>query len=97
MEPELRGILEQVIDRRLSNEALESSLHVYQRYMEKDLIDSIESAIFGDIFSAIMSLFVQFYKSINISITMEAQNSFITMIDNKGLQIRSRINEFVNR
>jgi hypothetical protein len=58
MEPALRGSVEKIIDINLDEESLRKKYQMFRYYQEQGIISSVESALFGSVWTNVITAFV---------------------------------------
>lgn len=97
MDPTIRGMIEQTIDHAISIKALTAKLMIFEKYRDEGMLDSPNSALFGNIYTEAFDTYISSIVRIGQEVTQEDLEAFEKIIEARGAQIRSRINEVANR
>ena len=96
MEPALRGSVEKIIDINLDEESLQKKHQIFQYYQEQGIINSVESALFGSIWTNVITALVDVKNRANQEISESEMEEFRRIFAARALEIRSRIREISN-
>jgi hypothetical protein len=97
MEPALRGIVEKIIDINLEEESLSKKVNMFEYYREQGIISSVESALFGSVWTNILNTLVDIKTRARQEISENEMDEFKRIMASRALEIRSRISEIANR
>ncbi|MGD2200653.1 MAG: hypothetical protein PVJ38_03340 [Candidatus Bathyarchaeota archaeon] len=96
MEPALRGSVEKIIDINLDEESLRKKYQIFQYYQDQGIINSVESALFGSIWSNVITALVDVKNRAHQEISESEMEEFRMIFASRALEIRSRIRKVAN-
>jgi hypothetical protein len=96
LEPALRGSVEKIIDINLDEESLKKKHQIFQYYQDQGIISSVESALFGSIWSNVITALVDVKNRANQEISESEMEEFRRIFASRALEIRSRISNIAN-
>lgn len=96
MEPAIRGSVEKIIDINLEEESLRKKYQMFKYYQEEGIIGSAESALFGSIWSNVITALVDVKNRTKQEITEKEMEEFKRIFDSRALEIKSRISKASN-
>lgn len=96
MEPALRGSVEKIIDINLDEESLRKKYQIFRYYQEQGIISSVESALFGSIWTNVITALVDAKTRANQEMSDSEMEEFRSIFASRALEIRSRITGISN-
>ncbi len=96
MEPALRGSVEKIIDITLDEESLMGKYQIFKYYQEQGIISSVESALFGSIWTNVITALVDVKARARQEISESEMDEFKRIFASRALEIKSKINEISN-
>ena len=96
MEPALRGGVEKIIDITLDEESLRKKAQIFKFYKNEGIISSIESALFGSIWTNIVTVLVDVKNRQKKEISESEMEEFKRILASRAIEIKSRISEIAN-
>ncbi|UCH57243.1 MAG: hypothetical protein JSV18_07910 [Candidatus Bathyarchaeota archaeon] len=96
MEPALRGSVEKIIDINLDEESLIKKYQIFKYYQEQGVISSVESALFGSVWTNVITALVDVKTRARQEISESEMEEFKRIFASRALEIRSRISEIAN-
>jgi len=96
MEPALRGSVEKIIDINLDEESLRKKYQIFRYYQEQGVISSVESALFGSIWTNVITALVDVKTRANQEMNESEMEEFRSIFASRALEIRSRITGISN-
>ncbi|HUS78763.1 MAG TPA: hypothetical protein VM050_08890 [Patescibacteria group bacterium] len=96
MEPALRGSVEKIIDITLDEESLMGKYQIFKYYQEQGVISSVESALFGSIWTNVITALVDVKARARQEISESEMDEFKRIFASRALEIKSKINEISN-
>ena len=96
MEPALRGSVEKIIDINLDEESLRKKCKIFRYYMEEGIISSVESALFGSVWTNVVTALVDVKTRARQDIRDSEMEEFRRIFASRALEIKSRISEIAN-
>jgi hypothetical protein len=91
MEPALRGSVEKIIDINLDEESLRKKYQIFKYYQEQGIIGSVESALFGSIWTNVITTLVEVKTRAKQEISESEMEEFKRIFAARALEIRSKI------
>jgi hypothetical protein len=96
MEPALRGSVEKIIDINLDEESLRKKYQIFRYYQEQGIISSVESALFGSVWTNVITALVDVKTRANQEMSDSEMEEFRSIFASRALEIRSRITGISN-
>ena len=96
MIPALRGTVEKIIDINLDDESLRKKCQMFQYYQDQGIISSVESAVFGSVWTNVITTFVDMKARTNQEISNSEMEEFQKIFASRALEIKSKIKELAN-
>ncbi len=96
MEPALRGSVEKIIDINLDEESLRKKYQIFRYYQEQGIISSVESALFGSVWTNVITALVDAKTRANQEMSDSEMEEFRSIFASRALEIRSRITGISN-
>ncbi len=96
MEPALRGSVEKIIDINLDEESLRKKYQIFRYYKEQGIISSVESALFGSIWTNVITALVDVKTRANQEMSDSEMEEFRSIFASRALEIKSRITGISN-
>jgi hypothetical protein len=96
MEPALRGSVEKIIDIHLDEDSLRMKYQIFKYYQEQGVISSVESALFGSVWSNVITALVDVKARAKQEISESEMEEFKSIFASRALEIRSRISGISN-
>ena len=96
MIPALRGTVEKIIDINLDDESLRKKCQMFQYYQDQGVISSVESAVFGTVWTNVITTFVDMKERTNQEISNSEMEEFQKIFVSRALEIKSKIKELAN-
>ena len=96
MEPALRGIIEKIIDEELSEDKLSSNYGVFTAFMNRGLIDSVSSAMFGRVYMRAYQAWLDYKASHAEEPRPEEAVELVRIFETRAIEIRSKITEIAS-
>ncbi len=96
MEPALRGTVEKIIDINLDDESLRGKCQIFQYYQTQGIINSVESAVFGAVWTNVITTFVDMKARTNQEISNSEMEEFRRIFASRAIEIKSKIKEIAN-
>ena len=93
MEPALRGSVEKIIDITLDEESLMKKYQILQDYQDEGIIGSVESALFGSVWTSVITAFVDVKTRANQEMSESEMEEFKRIFAFRALEIRSKIRD----
>jgi len=97
MEPALRGSVEKIIDITLDEDSLLRKYQIFKYYQEQGIISSVESALFGSVWTNVITVLVEMKSRARQEINESEMEEFKMIMASRALEIRSKISEIANR
>lgn len=96
MEPAIRGSVEKIIDITLDEDSLLKKYQIFKYYQEQGIISSVESALFGSVWTNVITVLVEMKSRARQEINESEMEEFKRIFASRALEIKSRINEIAN-
>lgn len=96
MEPAIRGSVEKIIDITLDEDSLLRKYQIFKYYQEQGIISSVESALFGSVWTNVITVLVEMKSRAKQEINESEMEEFKRIFASRALEIKSRINEIAN-
>lgn len=96
MEPAIRGSVEKIIDISLDEDSLLRKYQIFKYYQEQGIISSVESALFGSVWTNVITVLVEMKSRAKQEINESEMDEFKRIFASRALEIKSRINEIAN-
>ena len=96
MEPAIRGSVEKIIDISLDEDSLLRKFQIFKYYKEQGIISSVESALFGSVWTNVITVLVEMKSRAKQEINESEMDEFKRIFASRALEIKSRINEIAN-
>ena len=96
MEPALRGIIEKIIDEELSEDKLSSNYGVFTAFMNRGLIDSVSSAMFGRVHMRAYQAWLDYKASHTEEPRPEEAIELVRIFETRAIEIKSKITEIAS-
>ena len=96
MEPAIRGSVEKIIDISLDEDSLLRKYQIFEYYQEQGIISSVESALFGSVWTNVITVLVEMKSRAKQEINESEMEEFKRIFASRALEIKSRINEIAN-
>ena len=96
MEPALRGGVEKIIDITLEEDSLRKKAQIFKYYKNEGIISSIESALFGSIWTNIITVLVDVKNRQKKEISESEMEEFEHILASRAIEIKSKISEIAN-
>lgn len=96
MEPAIRGSVEKIIDISLDEDSLLRKYQIFEYYQEQGIISSVESALFGSVWTNVITVLVEMKSRARQEINESEMEEFKRIFASRALEIKSRINEIAN-
>lgn len=96
MEPAIRGSVEKIIDITLDEDSLLRKYQIFKYYQEQGIISSVESALFGSVWTNVITVLVEMKSRAKQEINESEMDEFKRIFASRALEIKSRINEIAN-
>lgn len=96
MEPAIRGSVEKIIDITLNEDSLLRKYQIFKYYQEQGIISSVESALFGSVWTNVITVLVEMKSRAKQDINESEMEEFKRIFASRALEIKSRINEIAN-
>lgn len=96
MEPAIRGSVEKIIDITLDEDSLLRKYQIFKYYQEQGIISSVESALFGSVWTNVITVLVEMKSRARQEINESEMEEFKRIFASRALEIKSRINEIAN-
>ncbi len=96
MEPAIRGSVEKIIDITLDEDSLLRKYQIFKYYQEQGIISSVESALFGSVWTNVITVLVEMKSRAKQDINESEMEEFKRIFASRALEIKSRINEIAN-
>ena len=96
LEPAIRGIIEKIIDINLDEESLLKKNLIFKYYQEEGIIGSVESALFGAVWTNVVTALVDVKNRARQEISESEMDEFKRVFASRALEIKSKINEIAN-
>lgn len=96
MEPAIRGSVEKIIDISLDEDSLLRKYQIFKYYQEQGIISSAESALFGSVWTNVITVLVEMKSRAKQEINESEMEEFKRIFASRALEIKSRINEIAN-
>lgn len=96
MEPALRGGVEKIIDITLDEDSLRKKAQIFKYYKNEGIISSIESALFGSIWTNIITVLVDVKNRQKKEISESEMEEFERILASRAIEIKSKISEIAN-
>lgn len=96
MEPAIRGSVEKIIDISLDEDSLLRKYQIFKYYQEQGIISSVESALFGSVWTNVITVLVEMKSRARQEINESEMEEFKRIFASRALEIKSRINEIAN-
>ena len=96
MEPAIRGSVEKIMDITLDEDSLLRKYQIFKYYQEQGIISSVESALFGSVWTNVISVLVEMKSRAKQEINESEMEEFKRIFASRALEIKSRINEISN-
>lgn len=96
MEPAIRGSVEKIIDITLDADSLLRKYQIFKYYQEQGIISSVESALFGSVWTNVITVLVEMKSRAKQEINESEMEEFKRIFASRALEIKSRINEIAN-
>lgn len=96
MEPAIRGSVEKIIDITLDEDSLLRKYQIFKYYQEQGIISSVESALFGSVWTNVITVLVEMKSRAKQEINESEMEEFKRIFASRALEIKSRINEISN-
>jgi hypothetical protein len=96
VEPAIRGSVEKIIDISLDEDSLLRKYQIFKYYQEQGIISSVESALFGSVWTNVITVLVEMKSRAKQEINESEMEEFKRIFASRALEIKSRINEISN-
>ncbi|GAG14187.1 unnamed protein product [marine sediment metagenome] len=96
MEPAIRGSVEKIMDITLDEDSLLRKYQIFKYYQEQGIISSVESALFGSVWTNVITVLVEMKSRAKQEINESEMEEFKRIFASRALEIKSRINEISN-
>ena len=96
MEPAIRGSVEKIIDITLDEDSLLRKYQIFKYYQEQGIISSVESALFGSVWTNVITVLVEMKSRAKQEINESEMDEFKRIFASRALEIKSRINQIAN-
>jgi len=96
VEPAIRGSVEKIIDITLDEDSLLRKYQIFKYYQEQGIISSVESALFGSVWTNVITVLVEMKSRARQEINESEMEEFKRIFASRALEIKSRINEIAN-
>ncbi len=96
MEPAIRGSVEKIIDISLDEDSLLRKYQIFKYYQEQGIISSVESALFGSVWTNVITVLVEMKSRAKQEINESEMEEFKRIFASRAMEIKSRINEISN-
>jgi hypothetical protein len=96
VEPAIRGSVEKIIDITLNEDSLLRKYQIFKYYQEQGIISSVESALFGSVWTNVITVLVEMKSRAKQDINESEMEEFKRIFASRALEIKSRINEIAN-
>ena len=96
MEPAIRGSVEKIMDITLDEDSLLRKYQIFKYYQEQGIISSVESALFGSVWTNVITVLVEMKSRAKQEINESEMDEFKRIFASRALEIKSRINEISN-
>lgn len=96
MEPAIRGSVEKIIDITLDEDSLLRKYQIFKYYQEQGIINSVESALFGSVWTNVITVLVEMKSRAKQEINENEMDEFKRIFASRALEIKSKINEIAN-
>jgi hypothetical protein len=96
VEPAIRGSVEKIIDISLDEDSLLRKYQIFKYYQEQGIISSVESALFGSVWTNVITVLVEMKSRAKQEINESEMEEFKRIFASRALEIKSRINEIAN-
>ena len=96
MEPIDRGLIEQLIDGQLSDDILIESINNWKVRKRMGLIDSVKSAVIGQMFGEVLIYYAHILVGRKENIDEEKLKEIDEIFSRRSFEIISKINELIN-
>jgi len=96
VEPAIRGSVEKIIDITLDEDSLLRKYQIFKYYQEQGIISSVESALFGSVWTNVITVLVEMKSRAKQDINESEMEEFKRIFASRALEIKSRINEIAN-
>jgi len=96
VEPAIRGSVEKIIDISLDEDSLLRKYQIFKYYQEQGIISSVESALFGSVWTNVITVLVEMKSRAKQEINESEMDEFKRIFASRALEIKSRINEIAN-
>jgi hypothetical protein len=96
VEPAIRGSVEKIIDITLNEDSLLRKYQIFKYYQEQGIISSVESALFGSVWTNVITVLVEMKSRARQEINESEMEEFKRIFASRALEIKSRINEIAN-
>lgn len=96
MEPAIRGSVEKIMDITLDEDSLLRKYQIFKYYQEQGIISSVESALFGSVWTNVITVLVEMKSRAKQEINASEMEEFKRIFASRALEIKSRINEISN-
>jgi len=96
VEPAIRGSIEKIIDITLDEESLQGKYQIFKYYQEEGIINSVESALFGSVWTNVITVLVEMKDRTRQEISESEMDEFKRIFASRAMEIKSKINEIAN-
>ena len=96
MDPAIRGSVEKIIDITLDEDSLLRKYQIFKYYQEQGIINSVESALFGSVWTNVITVLVEMKSRAKQEINENEMDEFKRIFASRALEIKSKINEIAN-
>jgi hypothetical protein len=96
VEPAIRGSVEKIIDITLDEDSLLRKFQIFKYYQEQGIISSVESALFGSVWTNVITVLVEMKSRAKQEINELEMEEFKRIFASRALEIKSKINEISN-
>lgn len=96
MQPALRGSVEKIIDITFDEKSMRKKYQIFKYYREEGIISSVESALFGSVWTSVVTALVDVKTRARQDISESEMDEFKRIFASRAMEIRSRINEIAN-
>jgi hypothetical protein len=96
VEPAIRGSVEKIIDITLDEDSLLRKYQIFKYYQEQGIINSVESALFGSVWTNVITVLVEMKSRAKQEINENEMDEFKRIFASRALEIKSKINEIAN-
>jgi hypothetical protein len=96
VEPAIRGSVEKIIDITLDEDSLLRKYQIFKYYQEQGIISSVESALFGSVWTNVITVLVEMKSRAKQEINELEMEEFKRIFASRALEIKSKINEISN-